>query len=114
MKITNIECHVLLDPGYDASATSSAQDDLVVLVHTDEGIVGIGKVDTNPWVARACIESPGTHTMGRGLKDMLIGLDPLDIEAIWQRLYVGSAMTGRRGAGICAIGAIDMALWDIR
>lgn len=114
MKITDIECHVLLDPAFDPGATSSAQDDLVVLVHTDQGITGIGETDTNPWVARACIDSPGTHTMGLGLKQMLIGMDPLDTEAIWQRLYVGSAMTGRRGAGICAIGAIDMALWDIK
>ena len=48
MKITKIECHVLLDPEYDPAATSSAQDDLVVEVHTDEGIVGIGETDLNP------------------------------------------------------------------
>ncbi len=29
-------------------------------------------------------------------------------------MYEGSAMTGRRGLGICAIGALDMALWDLR
>ena len=29
-------------------------------------------------------------------------------------MYKGSAMTGRRGLGICAIGALDMALWDLR
>ena len=32
MKITQIDCHVLLDPGYDVGATSSSQDDLVVEV----------------------------------------------------------------------------------
>ena len=42
MKIIKIDCHVLLVPNYDASACSSAQDDLVVEVHTDEGLVGIG------------------------------------------------------------------------
>jgi len=52
MKITDVICHVLLDPGFDRDATSSAQDDIVVEVHTDEGIVGIGETDTNPWVAR--------------------------------------------------------------
>jgi hypothetical protein len=36
MKITKIQCHVLLDPHYDIAATSSAQDDLVVEVFTDE------------------------------------------------------------------------------
>jgi len=60
MKITKIQCHVLLDPHYDIAATSSAQDDLVVEVHTDEGIVGIGETDLNPWIARECIEAPGT------------------------------------------------------
>jgi L-alanine-DL-glutamate epimerase-like enolase superfamily enzyme len=52
MKITRIECHVLLIPNYDAAACSSAQDDLVVEVHTDSGLVGVGETDTNPWVAR--------------------------------------------------------------
>ena len=113
MKITDIECFVLLAPEYRADACSSAQDDLVVRIKTDEGVEGIGETDTNPWVAKAMIEAPGTHVMGLGLKDMLIGRDPRDIEGLWERMYVGSAMTGRRGLGICAIGALDMALWDL-
>ena len=114
MKITRIECHVLLVPDYDPEACSSAQDDLVVEVHTDEGIVGIGETDTNPWVARECVRARGTHCMGLGLEEMLLGGDPLQPEALWQKLYSGSKMTGRRGALICALGALDMALWDIR
>lgn len=114
MKITQIDCHVLLDPGYDVSATSSSQDDIIVEVHTDEGISGIGETDVNPWIARACIQAPGTHTMARGLSEMLIGEDPLKPEDLWEKLYVGSAMNGRRGAVINAIGAIDMALHDLR
>lgn len=114
MKITEIECRVLLVPDLRQDATSSAQDDIVVLVHTDEGITGIGESDVNPWMARSCIEAPGTHTMGLGLKEMLIGENPLDTERLWEKLYVGSCMNGRRGAVIHAMGAIDMALWDIR
>lgn len=114
MKITRIDCHVLLVPDYDASACSSAQDDLVVEIHTDEGIVGIGETDTNPWIARECIRARGTHCMGLGIEEMLLGENPLEPERIWQKLYSGSKMTGRRGAMICALGAIDMALWDIR
>jgi L-alanine-DL-glutamate epimerase-like enolase superfamily enzyme len=113
MRITKIDCHVLLIPDYDAAACSSAQDDLVVEIHTDEGLVGIGETDTNPWVARECIRAVGTHCMGLGLEEMLLGADPLEPQAIWQKLYSGSKMTGRRGALICAMGAIDMALWDI-
>ena len=114
MRITHIDCHVLLDPGFDVGATSSAQDDLVVEVHTDEDITGIGESDLNPWIGRACIEAPGTHTMGLGLAQMLVGEDPLQPEALWEKLYVGSAMNGRRGAVIHAIGALDMALHDLR
>lgn len=114
MKITRIETHVLLDPNMDVGATSSAQDNIVVEIHTDSGFTGIGECDLNPWIAQACIMAPGTHTMGQSLADMLVGMDPLDIPAIWQKLYLGSAMNGRRGAVINAIGAIDMALHDLK
>jgi L-alanine-DL-glutamate epimerase-like enolase superfamily enzyme len=113
VRVVDVKTHVLLDPGYDPGATSSAQDTIVVEVITDEGLVGIGETDLNAWVARAFIEAPGMHTMDRGLKGLLIGRDPLDPEAIWDDLYVGTAMTGRRGGGVNAIGALDIALWDI-
>lgn len=114
MRITKIDYHVLVIPSYDPSAVSSAQDSLVIEIHTDEGITGIGETDTNPWIARECIRARGTHVMGLGLEEMLLGANPLEPEAIWQRLYTGSKMTGRRGALICALGAVDMALWDIK
>jgi L-alanine-DL-glutamate epimerase-like enolase superfamily enzyme len=59
------------------------------------------------------IEAQGTHIMGLGLTEMLMGIDPGDAEGLWEKMYRGSAMTGRRGLGICAIGALDMALWDL-
>ena len=114
MKITDIECHVLVAPDLRQDATSSSQDNVVVLVHTDSGITGIGETDVGPWIAKAVIESPGSHTMALGIKDLLIGQDPFDTTALWEKMYVCTCMSTRRGAGICAIGAIDMALWDIK
>jgi L-alanine-DL-glutamate epimerase-like enolase superfamily enzyme len=113
MRITDVRTHVLLDPGYDVDATSSAQDTIVVEIETDAGLTGIGETDLNAWIARACIEAPGTHTMDRGLRALLLGRDPRDPRALWRDLYVGTAMTGRRGALVNAIGAIDIALWDL-
>ena len=113
MKITAVRTHVLLDPGYEADATSSAQDGIVVEIETDEGLVGVGESDVNAWVARACIEAPGTHTMDQGLGQVLIGLDPGDPVAVWERVYRATAMTGRRGALVHAMGAVDMAIWDL-
>ena len=39
--------------------------------------MGIGETDTNPWVARECIRARGTHCMGLGLEEMLLGADPM-------------------------------------
>lgn len=113
MKITSVDCTVLLVPDCNPDACDSSQDTVVVEIHTDEGISGIGEVDSNPWVIKALVEAPGSHIMALGLTELLIGQDPTQPQAIWDRLYTFSAMTGRRGAGICAIGAIDMAIWDI-
>lgn len=115
MKITAVECKVLLVPDPNPAATSSAQDEFLVLISTtDPRITGIGESDANPWVLKACVEAPSTHTMGLSLRDMLMGEDPLDVERLWSKMYVGSYMNGRRGAMIHAMGAIEMALMDIK
>jgi L-alanine-DL-glutamate epimerase-like enolase superfamily enzyme len=113
LKITEVESHVLLAPDYDVSLTSSAQDSLIVVIHTDGGVSGVGECDANPWMAKACIEAPGTHTMGLSIKEMLIGENPFKIGDLWKKLYLGTAMNGRRGMVIHAMSAIDMALWDL-
>lgn len=114
MKITDVDVHVLLAPNMNEGLTSSAQDDLVVVIHTDEGISGIGESDVNPWMAKAALTAPGTHTMGLCIRDLLIGVDPFDIPGLWDRMYKGTAMNGRRGVVIHAMGAVDMALWDLK
>lgn len=113
MKISDVTCHVLVADDFDPGLTSSAQDSLLVVVTTDDGVQGYGESDLNPWIGRACIEAPGTHTMGLGMRELLIGRDPRDIESIWNDIYTFTAMNGRRGAVIHALGAIEMALWDI-
>jgi L-alanine-DL-glutamate epimerase-like enolase superfamily enzyme len=114
MKITGIDCHVLLAPNFDPALTSSAQDTFIVIINTDEGISGYGETDVNPWIAKTCIEAPGTHTMSLSLRDILMGADLSDIGALWRRMYIGTCMHGRRGAVIHAMGALEMALWDIK
>lgn len=113
MIITDVNCTVLAVPDCNTDACDSAQDTIIVEVSSDEGHTGIGETDANPWVVKALIEAPGSHIMSLGLKELLIGQDPTQPAALWERLYKFSAMTGRRGAGICAIGALDMAVWDL-
>jgi L-alanine-DL-glutamate epimerase-like enolase superfamily enzyme len=71
----------------------------VVEIHTDEELTGTGEVDTNPWVAQATIHSNGTHALGLGLEDLLLAENPLHVEALWDKMYAGSLMTG---SGRCA------------
>lgn len=113
LRIADVTCHVLLAPDYDPSFTSSAQDSLLVVIRTEDGKTGIGECDVNPWMARACIEAPGTHTMGLSIREMLIGADPFQIGPLCERLYRGTAMNGRRGVVIHAMSAVEMALWDL-
>ena len=103
MKIIDVETYVLVADNYDPSLTSSAQDTCLVIIKTDEGIEGYGECDTSPWVAKAFIESPGTHTMDQCVKEILIGSNPLNINKLWSSIYIGTAMTGRRGAGVNAL-----------
>lgn len=37
-----------------------------------------------------------------------------NIRDFWERAYIGTAMNGRRGAVIHALGAVEMALWDLK
>jgi L-alanine-DL-glutamate epimerase-like enolase superfamily enzyme len=113
MIITDVTCTVLVVPDCNANACDSAQDTILVEVHTDEGLTGIGETDANPWVIKAIIEAPGSHIMSLGLKELVVGQNPTEPVALWDRLYKFTAMTGRRGAGICAVGALDMAVWDL-
>jgi L-alanine-DL-glutamate epimerase-like enolase superfamily enzyme len=113
MKITEVEPIVLRLPHVDASRADGTQDAFLVRVHTDEGIVGIGEADTAPMLARTIVEMPSSHSLARGLREVLVGEDPLHIDRIWQAMFHASDHYGRRGAALHVISAIDIALWDI-
>jgi len=114
VKITEVEAIVLRQAVVDDSVADGSQDDLVIRVHTDEGIVGIGEVDSSPEVVRAVVEAPSSHAIARGLREVLVGEDPLDVEGLWQKMYRGVIFFGRRGVAIHAISGVDIALWDIK
>lgn len=78
---------------------------LVVEVFTDNGLVGIGDAALTPHVTKQVID--------QYLKPLLIGADPWDIEFLWQHMYRKTMAFGRKGIGMVAISAVDIALWDI-
>jgi len=90
------------------------QNVLLLKVHTDEGLTGIGEVVSHPRVAAAVIAAPFASPGCSGLAGELVGLDPLETRVIWEKLYEASVYYGRRGVVIHAMGGLDMALWDLR
>ncbi|OAT49137.1 mandelate racemase/muconate lactonizing enzyme family protein [Providencia heimbachae] len=89
------------------------EDAVIIKITTDIGIVGYGETDSSPLVVKSIIETPSSHSTCRGLKEILIGKNPLEISKLWDKMFTESEYMGRRGAGIHAISAIDIALWDI-
>src|SRR5207244_8882408 len=90
-----------------------SQDTLVVKVHTDTGISGVGEVDSSPAVAKAIIDAPLSHKISRGLAECVLGQDPFEIDRLIHRMYAGSIFHGRQGAVIQAMSGVEIAPWDI-
>jgi len=78
---------------------------VLVEVFTDAGLVGLGNAALSPLVTKACIDTY--------LKPLLLGADPWDIEYLWQQMYRRTLAFGRKGVGMIAISAVDIALWDL-
>lgn len=112
MKITDVEVVVVRQDVVKMIGDGS-QDTAVVLIHTDEGITGIGEVDSSPEVVKAIVETPASHDQCRGLKEILVGEDPMNVEYLWYKMYYYSYYYTRRSVGIHAMSGIDIALWDI-
>ena len=112
MKITRVEPIHLRLPDVNERCDGS-QDTLVVKVHTDAGIVGVGEVDSSPAVAKAIIDAPISHKISRGLAECVLGQDPFEIDRLLHRMYEGTVYFGRQGAVIQAMSGVEIALWDI-
>jgi L-alanine-DL-glutamate epimerase-like enolase superfamily enzyme len=78
---------------------------LVVEIFSDDGLVGIGNAALAPQVTE--------QTIDLYLKPLLIGQNPWDIEFLWQHMYRKTMAFGRKGIGMVAISAVDIALWDL-
>jgi L-alanine-DL-glutamate epimerase-like enolase superfamily enzyme len=76
-----------------------------VEVESDDGLVGIGNAALAPLVTKQVID--------HYLKPLLLGQNPWDVEFLWQHMYRNTMAFGRKGIGMTAISAVDIALWDL-
>jgi len=97
MKIEGIDTY-LVDVGH--------RDLCFLKVRTDEGLYGVGEIySAGP--------DEATANVVHYFESWLAGLDPMDIEGIWQRLYIGSRFPGGSVVN-SALSGIDQALWDLK
>jgi L-alanine-DL-glutamate epimerase-like enolase superfamily enzyme len=110
MKITDLQAIPLAIPLRHETPESpwvaGLGKQIIVLVHTDTGITGLGEAFAYgvPLAVCAVVEE---------LKPLLLGTDPTQPEALYDRLSQATLLYGRRGLGLFALSAIDIALWDI-
>lgn len=125
MKITNVRARTFEWKGKTvppvANFCSNAMDELydkgdsmgsfrfhgwtVVEIETDSGLTGIGNVALAPRIAKQIVDLY--------LAPLVIGQDPFDYEYLWQRMYRNTHAWGRKGVGMAAISAVDIAIWDV-
>jgi D-galactarolactone cycloisomerase len=113
MKIIDVKCHALqakLEKEVSYSmGWYSERAAAIVEIATDEGIVGWGEslchARQPPQVAKAIVE--------HFLKPALVGMDPFDVEVLWEEMYSRTRAVGQQGIIINAMSGVDIALWDI-
>jgi L-alanine-DL-glutamate epimerase-like enolase superfamily enzyme len=113
MKITRLVCQILRVPHIQVK-TASSQDAVIVRIQTDTGLEGLGEADSSPEVVKAIVDAPYSHNIACGLRELLVGENPLEHERLWQKMYRRTIYFGRSAVGITAMAAIDMALWDLK
>src|ERR1700731_1137918 len=113
MKISHIHSRILVlpetDPLADSPENPNAARPIVILrIGTDDGIEGI---------AVTFYGGATTRSLKAGVDDLgalIIGEDPLRLEAIIAKLRAAAGGAGPSGMFTLALAAIDIALWDIR
>ncbi|MGH9469652.1 MAG: L-rhamnonate dehydratase [Terriglobia bacterium] len=95
----------LLGASADAMGAFRFHSWLIVEIAADGGEVGVGNAALAPRVAKQLIDLY--------LKPALLGQNPFDVEFLWQSMYRRTVAFGRKGIGMAAISAVDIALWDL-
>ena len=111
--VADVEAVVLRAPESDPNDYDSSTETVVVLIHDEDGVVGIGEADAPAPIVRELVLMDDRHAWSRGLRNVLLGRDPFEIEALHRDLYQATIYHGRRGLGIHALSAVDVALHDL-
>lgn len=115
MKITAVRC-ILLSAPYATPGDAEREFHLrqgyrpasFIVVETDEGLDGVGETYAGVYAPEA------VQALVDQFAHDLIGQDPRDVSALWDRIRLASYYWGRMGLTQSVIGGIEMALWDLK
>lgn len=79
----------------------------LIKIYTDRGHTGVGEATNWPG-------SPIVYEAAKHVGQRIIGLNPMQTDFIWTKLYRDLNWVGPYGASMCAISGIDMALLDLK
>jgi len=83
-------------------------DYIVATVAAEDGGTGTGYAFTPGYGTQAI-----RAVIDYDLRQLVLGEDPTDHEALWSRMWKGTNYFGRQGAALFAICAVDLACWDL-
>lgn len=107
--ITTIKLHYQMPVAMaDAIHYMPARPTLLVQVHTDAGITGLGEAAAYG----GFLESTEAIIVNE-LRQTIVGQDPFKVERLWSMMATRAHQRGRRGMLMMAISGVDIALWDI-
>ena len=112
--VVDLEAVVVSVPAEGNAFTDTGTEDMLIVLVTDEdGNVGFGECSCAPPVLKALIDFPTEHFWANGIREHVIGKDPIEARAIYDTIYHSSFYHGRRGLMINAMSAVDIALHDL-
>lgn len=111
--IAKVEALIVGVPAEGNAFAEGDEETVLVRVTDENGLYGIGECVCTPTVTKAMIEMATVHFWSQGIPDILVGQDPLEAAALYDRVYHGSFYHGRRGTLIQALSGVDIALWDL-
>lgn len=104
---------IVLHVADEAGDLDASHETIVVRVTDAEGRAGVGEADAPARVVRELVVMDDLFEWSRGLRSIVIGLDPIELAANHRRMGDGTLYHGRRGLGIHALSAVDLALHDL-
>jgi L-alanine-DL-glutamate epimerase-like enolase superfamily enzyme len=85
-----------------------AREYTLVRIRTTDGVEGVGYCYCGNRAGQLV-----TSFVRALFGEHLLNANPLAVETLWTSMFRDSVLLGRRGAGLRAISAIDLALWDV-